>query len=781
MAPLQKAASRRSDRRNQSHQDEPTQQHGRTSSNLAAEAAAHALRTRDGSRSLATLARSPAPAKNQSRGAIPGSQTGAPDGPRPSTPLPLPRRPSSYAPAVSSPLNPSSPTASLHSGDSMSSSDGRRSPEDQSPSPASSAQAGHHANPAILPRSQSTNALEIVSDHSRSPMARPSRGRRPFSEIHPVRTQQSSPSLRPQAPMTLNDLGRDFSRYPIRGPRHSDSESSSDLPPPPVLNVGASAGESSRSSSAHPSNPFIAPSAQISQGGDPEKSLFFMDDRLSAPTPYYAGFKFPMFLDEKEVDDDMHMPQPDDDIQYRVKFRDYLNRDGLISMLSLAILIAALVGVFVILPVLTFAGVYTGPVDRPEDTPDPSDFVTDQKFPLLQNIRRGLIDSSTPDSAMTRSAANGDTLRLVWSDEFNEDGRTFHPEDDPYWTAPNIWYGATQDLEWYDPDAATTAGGTLALKLEQFPNHNLIYRSGMLNSWNQLCFKGGALEVSLSLPGPAGAPGLWPGVWTMGNLGRPGYMASTEGVWPFTYNQCDVGITPNQSSPDGISYQPGQKLPSCTCPGEDHPSPGTGRGAPEIDVIEAGVDPLNRIGIVTQSFQVAPYDIWYQPDYEFMAIPNEDTTQMNSYRGGPYQQAISGTTLLNNDWYDQEQFQKYAFEYTPGNQDGEITWFVGDDVAYAMSGKAIGPNGNVGQREISQEPMSVVLNLGLSNSWTWIDWANLTFPTTMYVDYVRVYQKEGEESITCDPPGYETTEYIKNHPKAYNNPNLTVRLSYSLR
>jgi len=38
---------------------------------------------------------------------------------------------------------------------------------------------------------------------------------------------------------------------------------------------------------------------------------------------------------------------------------------------------------------------------------------------------------------------------------------------------------------------------------------------------------------------------------------------------------------------------------------------------------------------------------------------------------------------------------------------------------------------------------------------------------------VRWYQKEGEEMVTCDPPGYETTEYIRDHPAAYNNVNYT--------
>lgn len=89
----------------------------------------------------------------------------------------------------------------------------------------------------------------------------------------------------------------------------------------------------------------------------------------------------------------------------------------------------------------------------------------------------------------------------------------------------------------------------------------------------------------------------------MGNLGRPGYRATTEGTWPYTTDSCDIGTLANQTdpsgnglkSPKGFSYLPGQRLSSCTCPGEDHPGPtradGTflGRGAPEIDVFEAYV------------------------------------------------------------------------------------------------------------------------------------------------------------------------------------------------
>jgi hypothetical protein len=33
------------------------------------------------------------------------------------------------------------------------------------------------------------------------------------------------------------------------------------------------------------------------------------------------------------------------------------------------------------------------------------------------------------------------------------------------------------------------------------------------------------------------------------------------------------------------------------------------------------------------------------------------------------------------------QFQKYAFEYIPGQEDGAIAWFVGDEETFRMSGK----------------------------------------------------------------------------------------------
>jgi beta-glucanase (GH16 family) len=102
---------------------------------------------------------------------------------------------------------------------------------------------------------------------------------------------------------------------------------------------------------------------------------------------------------------------------------------------------------------------------------------------------------------------------------------------------------------------AYTENGSLNLKFDKHPSHGLDYRSGMIQSWNKLCYKGGFLDASISLPGQGNVSGFWPGFWTMGNLARPGYLASTDGLWPYSYEDtCDVGITPNQSSYDGLSY-----------------------------------------------------------------------------------------------------------------------------------------------------------------------------------------------------------------------------------
>ncbi|KAF7713508.1 Beta-glucan synthesis-associated protein [Penicillium ucsense] len=466
-----------------------------------------------------------------------------------------------------------------------------------------------------------------------------------------------------------------------------------------------------------------------------------------------------LFPEDVEKDDYLHNPDPAD----KDRDCDIWNRRGMVNLGGLVLLTVGILVLFIGYPVID--GDYLC-LDVGET-------------PLLNNIRRGLIDPDTPKEAMTKMNADGREWKLVFSDEFNMPGRSFYDEDDPFFQAVDLWYGVTMDKEWYDPDAVTTNDGVMEIRFDNFKNHGLQYRSGMVQSWNKLCFKGGRLEASLSLPGDGHIQGFWPGFWAMGNLGRPGHAATTDGMWPYSYHDgCDAGITPNQSSLDGINFLPGMRLPGCACPGSDHPTPGRARSAPEIDVIEGSTAALNEngpfVGTASQSLQAAPFDLWYMPDYDYTAVYDTSITQINAYRGGIYQQAMSGMSTLNSRWYNGTEYQTFGFEYHPGAT-GNVTWFIGENKTWTLDGRAIGPNGNIGQRMIPLEPMSMIMNLGMADNFAPQNSSIHEYmPAFLRFDYVRIYQDPNDISVTCDPPGYETTAYIKEHIKAYENHNLTI-------
>ncbi|KAG5728844.1 hypothetical protein E4T56_gene17829, partial [Termitomyces sp. T112] len=116
-----------------------------------------------------------------------------------------------------------------------------------------------------------------------------------------------------------------------------------------------------------------------------------------------------------------------------------------------------------------------------------------------------------------------------------------------------------------------------------------------------------------------------------------------------------------------------------------------------------------------------------------------------------------------------------GFEYwgNPKNPDeGFITWQVDGAASHRLGAAAVGPDqgptgSGVGQRLIPVEPMSIVLNLGISPNWQTIDLSTLLFPAEMLVDYVRVYQRRGQTNVGCSPTEYPTEDYIRGHWDAY--------------
>ncbi|KAK9760785.1 hypothetical protein K7432_014831 [Basidiobolus ranarum] len=295
----------------------------------------------------------------------------------------------------------------------------------------------------------------------------------------------------------------------------------------------------------------------------------------------------------------------------------------------------------------------------------------------------------------------------------------------------------------------------------------------MLQSWNKFCFTGGSIEVNVSLPGRGDVPGFWPAIWTMGNLGRAGYGATTEGTWPYTYDSCDIGVTKNQSLTNNLSWLPGQRLNKCVCKGQDHPSPGKGRAAPEIDIFEAaGVS--GQLGTVSQSHQIAPFNANYNINDKYVYIYGNNT-QMNSYKGAKLQQAVSAVTTVPPQFYEGKGYQTYGFEYEPG-PNGYVTWLINGKPSFRLDAGAIGPDSmtKIAQRLISEEPMYVIMNLAISSGFGWVDFEHLPFPSTMRIDYVRLYQHPNRINVGCNPKDFPTSDYINKHINAYTNANLTT-------
>ncbi|KAF6757534.1 beta-glucan synthesis-associated protein [Ephemerocybe angulata] len=507
---------------------------------------------------------------------------------------------------------------------------------------------------------------------------------------------------------------------------------------------------------------------------------------VAPPPPQTTTVPQYMWDREPDLDDALHNPDPRHDNSWTP-----FSWRGWVNAFALFTLVCGLLFLFVGYPAWYFKtkdrqfhGYNIGGINGSGQIPD---------FPHLPL----LIDPDTPKEALTRTGNDGHKYNLVFSDEFNRDGRTFYPGDDPFWEAVDLYYWQTDDWEWYDPRQITTENGALVITMEQRINHDLNFMSGMLQSWNKLCFTTGYIEVAISLPLSPQQFGLWPGAWTLGNLGRAGYGATNDGMWPYTYDTCDRGSFPFQMGKDGspgsdvlqpngmnLSSLPGQRLSACTCPGSDHPGPryNVGRGVPEVDIIEAEINRTTSVGRVSQSLQVAPFNANYRvvESEPATTIYNRDITHINDYRGGQYQQAVSGLTEIDAKYYGGKNFGVYGYELwsNPDKRDeGFITWYSDGKPSWTLTAATVGADtvAGIGPRLIPEEPLSIILNLGISKGFQDPDFKHLTFPAKMYVDYVRIYQRPGvKDGLSCDPPKRPTKQYIKDHIVAYSNANVTL-------
>ncbi|KAG7348887.1 beta-glucan synthesis-associated protein (SKN1)-domain containing protein [Nitzschia inconspicua] len=419
-------------------------------------------------------------------------------------------------------------------------------------------------------------------------------------------------------------------------------------------------------------------------------------------------------------------------------------------------------------------------------------------------------------------------FHLVFSDEFETDGRTMHDGRDPRWTALHQDDLTNNPLHWYSHDAVKTSNGILNITLDVHPetftytdrsqgdtdngkkrktfNITKEFRSGMVQSWNKFCFIGGIIEISAKMPGDPRTGGLWPAMWMMGNLARATYLDTTDHMWPFSTNVCNEQTRYSQEI-NACNDNPGYGL-----------QPNRGRGAPEVDFFEVMYMDVFPSPLLSASLQIAPGKAkqrpwlgqmpnvtWYKP-----ILANGGS--LNEFFFGAYTwdpnvtMAYQTDTVSVNFWLDESFYERphiFRIEWEPPvehmkdsptalSRGGYIKWFIDDKLICAMFGDDLQA---VSETEIPSEPMYIIFNQALSKDWGFPDayflnckkkcWSCLdpecrkcalprnfcekNIPASFEIDYVRVYQdKEDDRHILgCSPPSRPTKEWIEGHNERY--------------
>lgn len=106
------------------------------------------------------------------------------------------------------------------------------------------------------------------------------------------------------------------------------------------------------------------------------------------------------------------------------------NWRGFFNVMTLVVIFAAIVTLFAGYPIIAW---------RNRSTPWSAAHVNATGQVADLPAVRQLVDPQTPQDQLTRTGFDGHEYELVFSDEFNQDGRSFYPGDDPYWEAVDLW------------------------------------------------------------------------------------------------------------------------------------------------------------------------------------------------------------------------------------------------------------------------------------------------------------------------------------------------------
>lgn len=174
-------------------------------------------------------------------------------------------------------------------------------------------------------------------------------------------------------------------------------------------------------------------SLSTSQSMHASPSQGIIDNSYAGPTGYGD--------DDLDLDDNLHTFTAKEKQDLTTPF-DITSWRGWANAITLAVLASGLLVLFAGYPIFSFyfkdkassgystSGYNLGGINATGQVPVITGFPT-------------LIDTDTPSDVYTRTGFDGNTWSIVFSDEFNKDGRTFYDGDDPYWQAMDLNYWPT--------------------------------------------------------------------------------------------------------------------------------------------------------------------------------------------------------------------------------------------------------------------------------------------------------------------------------------------------
>lgn len=124
------------------------------------------------------------------------------------------------------------------------------------------------------------------------------------------------------------------------------------------------------------------------------------------------------------------------------------------------------------------------------------------------------INNPTLTTAVNNEVSPGDTLTLVWADEF--DAAQLDPEEWFFEEGDGSQYGipgwGNNELEWYLPNSAQLENGNLVITARNEMSNGKDFTSARINTRDRFAFRYGRIEARIRLPG---GQGIWPAFWLL--------------------------------------------------------------------------------------------------------------------------------------------------------------------------------------------------------------------------------------------------------------------------